>query len=264
MIDFSFPIEELEYFLLILTRVTTFIYIAPFFGHTTVPNRVKIGFGVFTAILIYYLTMPHAVLEMNTVFEIAILVLKEAAAGLLIGFGANICQTIVLFAGRVVDMEMGLAMASQMDPLTNQGATISGVYYQYMVMLLMIVTGMYQYFLSAIIETFVLIPIGQITFNMDALLNGFVRFMTDYMIIGMQIALPVFCTIMLLNAVLGIMAKVAPQMNMFAVGMQLKVFTGLGVMFITVGLLPSIANLVFNEMKKIIVVMVEGLMNAPI
>lgn len=264
MINYSFPIEELEYFLLIMTRVTTFMYLAPFFSQRGVPNRVKIGFGFFTALLVYYLTMPHSMPQMNTVFEIAILVIKEAAVGLIIGFGANICTTIVLFAGRVVDMEMGLAMASQMDPTTNQSATITGVYYQYMVMLLMIVSGMYQYFVSAIVETFVLIPIGEAVFNMDSLLNSFVRFMTEYMVIGMQIALPVFCTIMLLNAVLGVLAKVAPQMNMFAVGMQLKVLTGLGVLFLTVGLLPTVSNLIFDEMKKIIVVVVEGLMNAPV
>ena len=264
MISWSFPISELEYFLLIMTRVTCFIFIAPFFGQPSVPARVKIGFGFFTSVLIYYLTMPHTELVMNTVLEIAILVLKEAAAGLLIGFGANICTSIVLFAGRTVDMEMGLAMASQLDPTTNQEATMSGVYYQYLVMLLMITSGMYQYFISAITETFTLIPVGNISFNMDAILDGFIRFLGDYMVIGMQLALPVFCTIMLLNAVLGILAKIAPQMNMFAVGMQLKVMTGLIVLFITVGLMPAMADLIFNEMKKILVVVVEGLMDAPL
>ena len=82
------------------------------------------------------------------------------------------------------------------------------------------------------------------------------------MLVGLQICLPVFCPIMLLNAILGILAKVAPQMNMFAVGIQLKVFTGLGVLFITVGLLPKLSDLVFTAMQKGIVSFVEGLMDA--
>ena len=71
--------------------------------------------------------------------------------------------------------------------------------------------------------------------------------------------LPVFACIMILNCILGIMAKVSPQINMFAVGMQLKVLVGLGVLLLTVTLLPSIANFIFTEMRKMMVLFVEGM-----
>ncbi len=260
MIDFSFPIEELEYFLLIMTRVTCFIYIAPFFSMQNTPNRVKIGVGFFISILIYYMTEPHVYPVFDTVWDMATVILKEAAAGLIIGLGANLCTSIVLFAGQIIDMEMGFAMASQFDPITKQNATLTGIYYQNLVMLLMLITGMYQYFVSALAETFILIPVGMAQMNFDNLLSSFVKFLGDYMIIGMRICLPVFCTIMLLNAILGVLAKVSPQMNMFAVGIQLKVLTGLTVLFVTVGMLPSAANLIFTQMKRMVVAFVEGMM----
>ncbi len=262
MIDYSFPIEELEYFLLIMTRITCFVYVAPFFSVGSVPNRVKIGFSFFFSVILYYVTMPHAYVSGETLLSIAMMVLKEAAVGLLLGLSAYICQTIVLFAGRIVDMEMGFAMASQLDPATKQDATISGVYYQYMFMMLMVVTGLYKYFVSALAETFKLVPVGKAVFNYDSLLQSMIKFLGQYMLIGLQICLPVFCVIMLLNAILGILAKVAPQMNMFAVGIQLKVFTGLAVMFITVGLLPKLSDLIFKAMQRGIVSFVEGLMDA--
>lgn len=264
MIDYSFPIQELEYFLLIMTRITCFVYVAPFFASGSVPNRVKIGFSFFVSILIYYVTMPHVYVSGETVLALAVLVLKEAATGLIIGLGAYICQTIVLFAGRIVDMEMGFAMASQMDPSTKQDATITGVYYQYLFMMFMILSGMYRYFVSALAETFTLIPVGMGVFNFDVLTDSVIKFLGQYMLIGLRICMPVFCVIMLLNAVLGILAKVAPQMNMFAVGIQLKVFTGLGVLFFTVAMLPSMSDLIFTTMQKAIVSFVEGLMNVGI
>lgn len=260
MIDFTFPIEELEYFLLIMTRVTCFVFIAPFFSMQNTPARVKIGLGFFISILLYYMTEPHVYIEFETVWDMATVILKEAAAGLIIGLGANLCTSIVLFAGQVIDMEMGFAMANQMDPTTKQNATLTGIYYQNIVMLLMMITGMYQYFISALAETFILIPVGMVQFNFDSLLSSFGQFLGDYMIIGMRICLPVFCTIMLLNAILGILAKVAPQMNMFAVGIQLKVLTGLTVLFVTVGLLPDASSLIFTQMKKMVVAFVEGMM----
>lgn len=55
---------------------------------------------------------------------------------------------------------------------------------------------------------------------------------------------------MILNCILGIMAKVSPQMNMFAVGMQMKIMVGFVVLFLTVSLLPSVANFIFTEMKN--------------
>ena len=87
-----------------------------------------------------------------------------------------------------------------------------------------------------------------------------IGFIANYFIIGFRIALPVFGTVILLNCVLGIMAKIAPQMNMFAVGMQLKVMTGLFVIFITMSLLPIIANFIFDQMKSMLTQMMRGMM----
>ncbi|MCI9373906.1 MAG: flagellar biosynthetic protein FliR, partial [Lachnospiraceae bacterium] len=64
---------------------------------------------------------------------------------------------------------------------------------------------------------------------------------------------------LLLNCVLGILAKIAPQMNMFAVGMQMKVLTGLSIMFLTVRMLPGAADFIFREMRELIAVFVGGM-----
>ena len=80
------------------------------------------------------------------------------------------------------------------------------------------------------------------------------------MTIGFRIALPIFCCILMLNAILGILAKVAPQMNMFAVGIQLKVLTGLTILYLTVFTLPNISEFIFTEIKRMVVGFVEGMM----
>ena len=83
--------------------------------------------------------------------------------------------------------------------------------------------------------------------------------MTDLFVIAFRIILPIFAVMMILNCILGIMAKVAPQMNMFAIGMQMKILIGFLIMFLTIRLLPSISNFVFKEMKKLIVSFIEGM-----
>lgn len=99
-----------------------------------------------------------------------------------------------------------------------------------------------------------------VVFHADSLLQSMTEFMSDYILIGFRIVLPIFCVILLLNAILGVLAKVSPQMNMFAVGIQLKVLAGLTAMFLTTGMLPGAADFVYQEMKKMVVSFIGGMM----
>ena len=142
MVDLSFPVRELEYFLLVFARVATFVFAAPFFSQKGVPNQVKIGLSVFVAYLMYAFVQPHTYPEYSTVFGYSVIIAKEVAVGLFLGAGAQLCTSIVLFAGRIIDMEIGLSMANVFDPTTNQQSSISGLFLQYGVMLILFATGL--------------------------------------------------------------------------------------------------------------------------
>lgn len=260
MVSLSFSFLDLEYFLLILVRVSCFVFVAPFFSMNNTPARVRIALSVFTAILLYTTLTPTDGVVYDTVFAYAVIVAKEAITGLLIGFAANICTAIVNFAGAIADMETGLSMLTLMDPTNKQQTSVTGVYYQYVVMLMLIVSGMYRYLLGALADSFLLIPVNGAVFKGENLVNAMVKFLGDYITIGFRICLPVFCVMILLNAVLGVLAKVAPQMNMFAVGIQLKVLVGFGILFLTTGMLSGVSSAIFNEIKQVTVSFVEGMM----
>ncbi len=258
MLNFTFSLRDLEFFLLIVVRITCFIHTAPFFGMTNTPSRVKIGLGVLISALVYQtLTPVHP--EYSTVLMYALYVLKEAVTGIIIGYSAAICVAILNFAGHLVDMEIGLSMVSLFDPVSRDSVTISGTYYQYTVLLMLMISGMYQYVLAAIIETFNLIPVSGAVFNSDKILNAMLTFLRDYLALGFRLCLPVFAAMLLLNAILGILAKVSPQLNMFAVGIQLKILLGLGVLFLTVGMMPGASTAILSEMKKMITLFAEAI-----
>lgn len=260
MVNLSFSMLELEYFLLVFMRVATFIFVAPFFSTRGVPNNVKIGLSVFVAYIMYSFGPEHIYPEYNTILGFCTIVLKEVSVGLLIGLAAQMCTSIVLFAGRIIDMEVGLSMANVFDPTTNEQSSITGALLQYGVMLILYTTGLHRYLLKALMETFILIPIDSIHINTDRLLTSLVTFLSDYIIIGFRICLPVFASITLMNIVLGLLAKLAPQMNMFSVGIQLKLLAGLSVIMVVVTLLPDICNFITTQMQKMMVSIVEGLM----
>lgn len=260
MIEFSFSMYDLEYFLLILTRVSCFIFVAPFFSLNNTPRHVRVALSVFTAALLYQTLAPAPAVEYQTITGYSMIVLREAIVGLMLGLGTSMCSAIVNFAGHIVDMETGLSMVTLIDPATRESTSITGVFYQYVVMLMLIVSGMYRYLFGALADTFVLIPVNGALFQMDSLLLSVVKFLGNYIIIGFRICLPVFCVILMLNAILGVLAKVSPQMNMFAVGIQLKILVGLSILLLSASMLPDAANFIFTQMKEIMEAIAGGMM----
>lgn len=259
MVDLSFSMRDLELFLLIVVRVTGFVYAAPFFNMSDTPNRVKIGLGVLISVLIYNRLDP-VTLNYSTVLGFAIIVIKESVTGIIIGMSAAICVSILNFAGQLVDMEIGLSMVSLFDPVSKDTVTISGTYFNYAVTLMLLISGLYQFVLSAIVQSFTLIPINGAVFDSEKLLASMLLFLKDYLIIGFRLCLPVFTSMLLMNAILGVLAKVSPQLNMFAIGMQLKILVGLGVIFLTVAMLPTASSIILSEIKTVVSNFMEAML----
>ena len=128
-----------------------------------------------------------------------------------------------------------------------------------MLMLLMIVTGMYRYLYGALADTFTLIPVNGAVFHSQSLLNSMLTFLTNYVIIGFRIVLPIFCVMLLLNAILGVLAKVSPQMNMFVVGMQLKIFVGIFAVLFTIIMLPAVSTFIEDKIHTLLAALVRGM-----
>ncbi|MBR1628473.1 MAG: flagellar biosynthetic protein FliR [Lachnospiraceae bacterium] len=259
MVSHSFSLETFEYFLLVLMRIASFAFIAPFYSQDGIPTRTRIGLCAIVSIMILGVVAPEHPLPYENVFGYSVLILKEAATGLLLGYACYICNSIVLFAGNVIDMNIGLSMVSMFDPAMSAQVTVTGNIYNQVVLIMLVVSNMHQYILRAVVDSFKLIPLGETVFRTDVLLQGMVVYFTDLFVLGFRIMMPVFATLLIVNTVLGIMAKVAPQMNMFSIGVQIKIIAGLLVLFVLVFLFPEVVELVANEMKLMIANMMDGL-----
>lgn len=251
----SFTVENLEFFLMILVRISGFLVSAPVFSQRGVPAVTKAGLSFFLSVIVAGL-VPYEPLAYQGTIAFALLAIQEAILGLTLGYIANICTMILEFSGRVVDMEVGFSMVTQMNPTSNIQTTITGNIYTYMVLLALLTSNMYYYLVKAVIDCFSAIPPGQALVG-KTLYEVMRLFMYDYFIIGFRIIVPIFACMLIVNVVLGVLAKVAPQMNMFVIGMQLKVFVGLCIVFFTISMLPSISDYIFSEMKTLIKAVIE-------
>ncbi|MBP5330552.1 MAG: flagellar biosynthetic protein FliR, partial [Lachnospiraceae bacterium] len=207
------------------------------------------GFSVMTSIILFSV-LPYEPLEYTGVIGFALLVAGETLAGVILGFFANIVYQILGFAGQLLDLEVGFSMVNEMDPVTSAQVTVSGNFYSYAVMLLLMITYMHHYLIEALIDSFEAVPVGTVSFN-PLIYSVTAEFMAEYFVLAFRIILPIFAAMLIVNTVLAILAKVAPQMSLFVIGIQLKVLVGLAVMVIMVQMLPGIGELIFGKMMEI-------------
>ena len=247
----TFTLEHLEFYLLILMRVSGFIMTAPFFSYSSVPMRIRAAMSVFMSLVVIQVT-PVVDLTYSGVFGYSALVLKESMIGVVLGLMCSMCFYIINLAGQLMDMEMGLSMANMFDPMVNMQFSVTGSLYNYLLMLMLVVTNMHYYIIRAIVDSFSYFNVGKAVFDTVSLKNIVVDFIANYFIIAVRIVMPVFCCMLLINVVLGVLAKAAPQMNMFVVGMQIKVLAGLAVLVIVIQSFPMVSDYIFGEMKDVI------------
>lgn len=245
----QFTVEYLESILLVLVRISSMIVAAPFFNLTTIPRKVKVGMSVFLTIIALQV-VDYTTVEYSGTLGYAMLILQESITGLIIGISSGFCLYILNFSGHMIDMEIGFSMAMEFDPATSVQSTVSANLFGQLFLALFVVSDMHYFLIDAIYDSYQLIPIGGASVKGD-FIAVMLTYITDYFIIGFRIVLPVFSCILVINVVLGILARVAPQMNMFVIGMQLKVFVGLFLLFLVMGLMPNVTDFLFQEMQKL-------------
>ena len=245
----SFTIKNLEYALLIFIRVTAIVSVTPLFGNNAVPVRVKAAISFFLSIIMINTVDYTAVSYVGTI-GYSVLVMKEAITGLVIGIGSGFCLYILNYSGHFIDMELGLSMAMEFDPTSNLQSTITANFLSHLFIIMFLMSDMHYFIIDALNESYKAIPIGGA--HIDAgLYHIIVKYIVDYFVIALRIALPIFACVFVINIILGILAKVAPQMNMFVIGMQLKIFVGLFILYMIMGMLPGIVDFIFEEMREL-------------
>lgn len=256
--DLTISTLTLESFLLVLVRTGGFVAVAPLFGHKSVNVRLRVLIAACISLTIFS-AMDISLPEYETVLGYSWLVIKELAVGLSLGFVASLTMSALIVAGEFIDREIGFTMATNFDLSVGGMVTITSELYDRMVYAVILVTNLHYYILKALAQSFELIPVGHVSVNVTSLYSGVIGFIGQYFSIGFRIAMPVFLGAIILNVILGVLAKSSPQMNMFSVGIQLKVLTGLIILSVVIMFIPNIATYLMERMQDMLLTLMGGL-----
>lgn len=240
-------LNSVELFLLILVRMTGLFVIAPFFGRN-MPTYLKIGIAFTTAILMASVVKVDHIIDMDNYLLYAFYIIKEFIVGLVIGFVAYALFTSIYIAGQIIDMQIGFGMVNVYDPITNIQVPVTANLYYMIAMLIFMVTNGHHVLIKALYQSFNIVPLGSAGVG-PKMMDNIVEVFRQMFSIGFRIAAPIVAAILITDVVLGIISKTIPQMNVFVLGMPLKILVGLIVILITIPAFIYIVTIVKENMS---------------
>lgn len=206
-------------------RVLALFSVAPVFSMRAIPMRVKIGLALLVAVCSQALLVDQPVISVNG-REALGAVAQQVAVGLAIGFAVRLVFASVELAGEVIGLQMGLNFASFFDPASSAQISAVGRFFGNMSLLLFIVINGHLVVLMAVVKSFERFPADgnflQSLGQMRLYELGASLFASAF-----WIALPMIALLLFVNLTLGIISRVAPQMNIYAVGFPVTLTVGL-------------------------------------
>lgn len=249
MIDISNIYE----FSLVLVRMTAYFVTAPVFSSRTIPARFKIGFAFFVSLVIYPTLDIDMKLELNGTYIFYII--QEAVLGISIGLVAQIIFSSIQIAGSFVDMQIGFSLANVIDPQTGAQSPIMGNFKYIFAILLLFALNIHHYIIDGIVTSYEILPIssnwlGQL--NDEQVFMFMMSAFSKMFVIAFKISAPIVVTLLITDIVLGILARTFPQLNVFIIGIPLKIL-------ITFILLLWLASIFINNFKEMFYEMINSI-----
>jgi flagellar biosynthetic protein FliR len=209
-------------FLRVLGVFTT----APIFSSRAFPIRARIGLAFLISLCAQATLTNQPMVGLNDAAALGTLV-QQVGIGMAIGFTVRLVFTAVELAGELVGLQMGLNFASFFDPMANAQVSAVSRFFGNIAVLLFIAINGHLTVLMAIVRSFDAFPVG------GSLLQAFARVRVyelgaDLFASGLWIALPMVGLLLFVNLTLGVISRVAPQMNIYAIGFPVTLTAGLG------------------------------------
>lgn len=240
-------LETFQIYFLILVRIASFMVSSPLFSMKGIPNLLKIGFSLLLSYLLYMVIPVDLAFKADSILAYGILIFKEVLFGLALGYVVNLIFITLEMAGQMVDFQIGFSMATYYSPLTGGRVSLFGNMYYWVGLALFFAVNGHYYLIYSLAQSFELVPLT--TLNLQEInLIALVRLFSESFLIAFQIAVPIMIIILLVNLVMGLLARTVPQLNILILSLPLKVLVGILSIIV---LLNPLGNMIMKVIESI-------------
>ena len=231
-------------FILVLARISPLFVVAPLFSSRQIPARVRTIVACALAVGITPIAM-HGQHIPNDVLALFGMVLKELLVGLAFALSLALLFAAVSSAGSLLDMLVGFSFGAIVDPLTgNQSAVLTQLYGLVALAVFVAIDGI-SWVVAGLARTFDLVPLTAAP-DVSSLGAGVIATFTTIFSAALQVAAPVLLAVVITDVAFGVVTRVVPQLNVFAVGFPVKVVVG---MLVVAASLPFVSGWISDQLQ---------------
>jgi len=243
--------ERFRIFMLVLIRISVFLFLFPVFSSNVLPTTLKMAFALVMSLLFYSVVPVDVGRFPMDVWSTGLLLLGEVLTGLTLGLCLRIFFGAVQLAGQVIGFQIGFAMINVVDPQTGGNVTIMDqIGYWVCVVIFMILNGHHMIIMS-LIDSFELVPMGFFSAN-PALLGKMLEVSADLFSLSIKIGAPVIAALTFVNVGFGLIAKFSPQMNVMIVAFPVKIAVGLFLFGFTIEIIGIMTRNYIEPFRKLL------------
>jgi flagellar biosynthetic protein FliR len=247
-------LAQVQVFMLILARIAGIFIQAPILNSRSLPTLGKIAFAVWMAGVLWFVIPLRPEILPNYPLTFALALIIEVALGYLIGLVCNLIFIAIQAAGEIADMQMGLSVATAFDPVFGATISVVGRLFLFLALMVFVMLDGHHLILSALHQSFRMLPLAT-TINLISPQLGFqiIDLGKALWLTALTLAAPIVLMIFLSDFSFGIVSRVAPQVNVFMLGFQVKPSLGL------IAILMA-APVLVNQIARLIGVMGEEML----
>jgi flagellar biosynthesis protein FliR len=233
-------------YLLAMLRAAAWVFVCPPFGNRSVPTLVKVGLAVALSLVVGPRLADQAVpLEVGPLLSAAVL---QIAAGLALGFLGVLLFATFSFAGGLIDLVSGYSVAQLFDPGTQAPTSIFGQFYAVLATTLLFAIDGHLLLVRGFITSFDAAPLTSLSVDtMAKLITGDIALL---FVSALEIAAPLLAALFLSEAAMGLLSRAAPQMNIFQLGLPVKILVTLSLAGLALPLLPDAVSGITNQVVR--------------
>ena len=221
---------ELTLFLFVTARVGGFVLFNPILGRTNIPAAFRTGMALVLSVFVTSVSDQQPA-QPSGLAEFMVLMLLEIFIGFLLGMAVNFFFYIPQLAGSMIDTQMGMTMNQMYDAGSAANMSVTGQILNVLMLLLFFAGGGHITLLRMFITSEQIVPFGQVAVGLPAyqlLLELFV----ECTVLSVKLCMPVLAAELIAQVGMGVLMKVIPQINVFAINIELKVIVGLALVLV--------------------------------
>ncbi len=247
--------------LLIFVRFAGFFVQAPIWGSHHFDKKILVASAAVWSFIVY----PSVPVPKNLTFDLLPFILMIAVqllVGLIIGYASFMIMSAAQFGGEMLDTQMGLSVAASYDPASGSSVNMMRRFKFYLAMTLFLCFDGHHQLIHAMFDSFRLIPLSGVNYSSE-MMGKLIKMTADIFYLGVQIASPAMAALFTTQIGLGMLARVAPQMNVFMLSFPLNIAIGLTVLTAAMLLIINALNRQFTQNTSDIIQLIRMMQILP-